>query len=211
VDRQSGEDDARTRLRDELARSLGIEPVSLSKLRDDEVVIALKHVRGLLGRAVELEAKVAMDDLTGVLRRGPGMATLSEEIDRARRLALGLAVAFIDVDGLKATNDLKGHSAGDAALRAVAGTLRRGLRSYDLVMRYGGDEFVCVLFGADAGGAERLLVDLRRDIEVATGGISVSVGLAELGPDDDAESLLRRADDALLVERSRRRRAAQAL
>ena len=205
--RQTGAAATRARLREELAQALGIDPASLRKLRDDEVVIALKHVRGLLGRAVELEARVALDDLTGVLRRGPGMATLAEEIDRARRLSLGLAIAFVDVDGLKAVNDSQGHTAGDAVLRAVATTLRRGLRSYDLVMRYGGDEFVCVLFGADCGGAERLLGDVREDIEEATEGCSVSVGLAELEPDDDAETLIRRADNALLRERSRRRAA----
>ncbi|HEY6379808.1 MAG TPA: GGDEF domain-containing protein, partial [Candidatus Dormibacteraeota bacterium] len=205
--RRGGDAETLTRLRAELAKALGIEPASVRKLPDHEVVTALKHVRGLLGRAVELEARVTIDDLTGVLRRGPGLATLGDEIQRARRLDLGLAVAFIDVDGLKAINDVDGHSAGDAVLLAVATTLRRGLRSYDLVMRYGGDEFICVLFGADLGGAERLLVDVRAAIEAATGGVSVSVGLAQLARDDDTETLLRRADDALLDERSQRRAA----
>jgi diguanylate cyclase (GGDEF)-like protein len=205
--RKGGDADTLTRLRAELDKALGIELASVRKLRDEEVVTALKHVRGLLGRAVELEARGTIDDLTGVLRRGPGFATLTDEIRRARRLGLGMAVAFIDVDGLKAINDSEGHVAGDAVLRAVATTVRRGLRSYDLVMRYGGDEFICVLFGADRSGAERLLGEVRAAIEEATGGVSVSVGLAELEPDDDAQTLLRRADDALLDQRSQRRSA----
>jgi predicted signal transduction protein with EAL and GGDEF domain len=57
----------------------------------------------------------------------------------------GLVVAFVDVDGLKRVNDTEGHLAGDALLIAVADSLRACLRSYDLVMRFGGDEFVCAL------------------------------------------------------------------
>jgi diguanylate cyclase (GGDEF)-like protein len=63
-------------------------------------------------------------------------------LERARRAEEGLVVAFVDVDGLKQVNDTEGHFAGDALLIPVANSLRAYLRSYDLVMRFGGDEFV---------------------------------------------------------------------
>jgi diguanylate cyclase (GGDEF)-like protein len=197
-------------LREELARLLEIDAASLAGVPDHEVAPALRRVRELIRRVVDLETRVTVDDLTGVMRRGPGLAMLGEEMDRARRLEMGLAVAFVDVDALKRVNDTSGHAAGDEVLRTVAATLRGGLRSYDLVMRYGGDEFVCVLFGADTAGAERLVREVGDAIRDATGGITVTVGLAMLLPDDDDDSLLRRADAALLAARRQRRAEATA-
>ena len=66
------------------------------------------------------------------------MEQLDDEIARARRHCGGLVLAFIDVDGLKRVNDSEGHLAGDALLCAVADCLYRCLRSYDVIMRYGG-------------------------------------------------------------------------
>lgn len=85
----------------------------------------------------------AFDSLTGVYVRHTGLAVLDHEIARTRRSNSGLVVAFIDVDHLKQVNDADGHAAGNALLVAVATALRGELRSYDLILRYGGDEFVC--------------------------------------------------------------------
>src|SRR5437879_3714074 len=76
-----------------------------------------------------------IDEVTGTLRRGPGLRELQHEIDRTRRQGGPMVVAFIDVDGLKAVNDKRGHAAGDQLLRDVAEALKQGLRSYDLVLR----------------------------------------------------------------------------
>ena len=61
-------------------------------------------------------------------------------------------VAFIDVDGLKAVNDRRGHADGDELLRGVVQCVKRNLRPYDFIMRFGGDEFVCVLCGQNLSG-----------------------------------------------------------
>jgi diguanylate cyclase (GGDEF)-like protein len=146
-----------------------------------------------------------VDDLTGVYLRGPGFVELEREMARARRTGRPLFLAFIDVDGLKATNDEHGHAAGDRALLAVATAVRAQLRSYDLIFRYGGDEFVCafsVLNIADA--AKRLaLVNVALALTPERG--SVTFGLAELLPDDSAADLVARADAALYRERATRR------
>jgi diguanylate cyclase (GGDEF)-like protein len=73
------------------------------------------------------------------------MAELEREIARATRTRQPLVLAFVDVDHLKEINDVHGHAAGDQVLQAVAETLRTTLRGYDLIFRYGGDEFVCAL------------------------------------------------------------------
>ena len=73
------------------------------------------------------------------------MLLLEREINRARHGNGHLVLAYIDVDGLKQVNDSHGHGAGDALLRDVAGAIQKHLRSYDTLVRVGGDEFVCAL------------------------------------------------------------------
>ena len=91
--------------------------------------------------AARERAEAGVDVLTGALARGRGLLDLRREIARARRSDGRLVLAFVDVDGLKPINDLQGHAVGDALLRDVAVVMRTALRSYDLVVRYGGDEF----------------------------------------------------------------------
>jgi diguanylate cyclase (GGDEF)-like protein len=141
------------------------------------------------------------DELTHVRRRGPGMMQLQREIDRAHRASEELIVAFIDVDGLKAVNDTEGHLAGDALLVAVADSLIKCLRTYDLIMRYGGDEFVCALPNVDADGVRRRFADVSAALAAGPTKCSITVGFAELRDDRAAEDLIRRADVDLLANR----------
>ena len=83
----------------------------------------------------------ATDELTSTWTRAFGLAQVSHELERARRLGAKLVIAFLDVDGLKNVNDNHGHLAGDALLRLVGETLRANVRPYDVLVRYGGDEF----------------------------------------------------------------------
>ena len=95
---------------------------------------------------LESELRLAhLDHLTGTYHREMGQMALSQEIDRARRADGRFVVAFVDVDGLKAINDHEGHAAGDRVLQLVARAIRTNLRSFDPIIRYGGDEFVCGL------------------------------------------------------------------
>jgi diguanylate cyclase (GGDEF)-like protein len=146
----------------------------------------------------------SIDSLTGAYRRDSGVLELERETTRARRTGLPLVLAFIDVDGLKATNDSLGHAAGDQLLRYLVDTLRAHLRSYDLIVRLGGDEFVCGLVDVTIDqAAERFQVvsaDLAERREA-----SVSVGFAELTPGDSLQDLIARADDDLYRERKQRR------
>jgi len=148
--------------------------------------------------------------LTGALRRDRGAVDLQREIDRARRSDGLLVLAFVDVDGLKAINDTHGHAAGDRALRAVADALLDGLRSYDLVVRYGGDEFLCGLPGSDLDAAQRRFDAVARTLAEQTPATSVSIGLAELANPDTLDALTARADASLYAARRNARDDADA-
>jgi diguanylate cyclase (GGDEF)-like protein len=142
-----------------------------------------------------------IDELTHVRRRGAGMAQLQREIDRARRAAANLVVAFLDVDGLKLVNDTQGHLAGDALLCAVAESLRACLRSYDLLMRFGGDEFVCAMPSADIDNVRERFGEVSNALAARPCRGSFTVGFAELREKDSPEDLIGRADADLLARR----------
>ena len=158
------------------------------------------------GERARLEAELHaahLDELTGAYRRQMGRLTLTHEIERVRRSGTPLTVAFVDVDELKAVNDRDGHAAGDRVLQSVVRAIRARLRSFDPIIRYGGDEFVCGLGGADLAEAERRF-DLISTAVAADARVGISVGLAELEPGDTADGLTERADAAMLGAKAAR-------
>jgi diguanylate cyclase (GGDEF)-like protein len=185
-----------------LATALGLSPESLAGLDAAALRTALDRLRAMARFTQKLAATAATDDLTGALRRSAGLAALQRDIDRSRRVGgKGIVVAFLDVDDLKQVNDTEGHAAGDRVLVDVVAAIRKRVRSYDLVMRYGGDEFVCALVDESVADAERTLADIRRQYATRTHGHTVSIGVAEVTADDTAESAVARADAALIAER----------
>jgi diguanylate cyclase (GGDEF)-like protein len=163
----------------------------------------MRRLRGLVAECERLASAAAMDDLTSTLRRGTGLTALQREIARAHRVGGdGIVVAFMDVDGLKHVNDTAGHAAGDQLLRDVAAAIRERVRSYDLVFRYGGDEFVCALVDVTLEQAQRTVADILDSVRTRSSGHTVSVGFASVGADDTAESVLERADAALYLARA---------
>jgi diguanylate cyclase (GGDEF)-like protein len=151
----------------------------------------------------------ATDELTGARRRGAGLEDLQREIDRARRTGETLVAAYVDLDGLKAVNDEHGHRAGDELLRDVVTRLRRDMRPYDLLMRLGGDEFLCVLSGVDEDEARRRFERLGTELRAGPTVRSVSIGIGELRDGEGPQELVDRADQDLLAGRARTRRDAR--
>lgn len=141
------------------------------------------------------------DELTKTRRRGPGLDELQREVDRALRTNEPLTVAYIDVDGLKAINDTMGHAAGDEVLVSVVHALQTDLRSYDLIIRLGGDEFLCVLPGLGIEAARSALDHVREWIVESTEHGSISVGFAQLQAENTLEELVARADENLIANR----------
>lgn len=142
-----------------------------------------------------------VDPLTGVHVRGAGLLELDREVARVARTGESLVVAFIDIDGLKAINDSAGHAAGDDVIRNVAQALTASLRSYDLVVRYGGDEFLCTVSGLSVPAAEARLAAASAALAALSRRSSFTAGLAELQPGDTAQTLIARADADLYDKR----------
>jgi diguanylate cyclase (GGDEF)-like protein len=143
-----------------------------------------------------------IDELTGARRRGIGLEELEREVARARRTGANLVVAFVDVDGLKNVNDEEGHHAGDDLLRESAKALKRHMRTYDLLVRFGGDEFLCILPGASADEVRRRFLDLGSQLTAGATG-SISIGLTEMRDGDQAQDLIDRADQDMVGTRRR--------
>jgi diguanylate cyclase (GGDEF)-like protein len=143
------------------------------------------------------------DVLTGARTRGPGLADLDHEIDRARRGDTLLIVAYIDVVGLKAVNDAHGHAAGDELLQRVVRAIRAHLRSYDLIVRLGGDEFLCVMSRVTIEDARRRFDGVRAALAAQPAHCELRVGFAVLTAADSAAELIQRADAELPAGRRR--------
>ena len=189
-----------------LAEQLGVHPRDLLSLKTAAATAALANVRLLGERLSHLEETAAIDELTGVWRRGHGIDTLNREVRRAFRMPEPrLTLAFVDCDGLKWVNDHDGHADGDDMLVTLTRCITSRVRSHDTVFRYGGDEFVSILPGANLAHATAVFDHIQTSFEKSKAGRRFSVGMAELRADDSAETLMARADEALYAERARRR------
>ncbi|OOG24143.1 hypothetical protein B1C78_09465 [Thioalkalivibrio denitrificans] len=146
------------------------------------------------------------DPLTALYNRRWMDERLTFEIARSELRGKPLCLMMIDIDHFKSYNDTHGHLAGDLVLQTVAGTIQKALRENDLAVRYGGEEMVVILPGADEteteGVAERLHQALAEvDYPAMDDGplprVTVSIGIAIRESGDDTANLIRRADSAL--------------
>jgi diguanylate cyclase (GGDEF)-like protein len=162
-----------------------------------QAVVALENAR--LHWMVERQALV--DGLTGLANRRACVDALQAETARAERLETPFSVVLADIDGFKDVNDVHGHAVGDEVLRAFSAVLRETLRDSDVAGRWGGEEFLLLLPGADEEGAAQLAERVRvalaeRNI---SGGVRVtaSFGVAEYTPELRPDQLVAAADGAL--------------
>ena len=137
------------------------------------------------------------DGLTGTRSRATGLEDFDHEIDRARRTMASLVVAYVDVVGLKAVNDARGHAAGDALLQCAVNAIRGHLRSYDLIVRIGGDEFLSVMSGVTIKDARQRFAAIQTTLAADPDQCEIKVGFAELEAEDNAAELIKRADAEL--------------
>jgi two-component system, cell cycle response regulator len=162
--------------------------------------------QGLLSANAMLKTAALTDELTGLLNHGAVMGRLREEVSRHSRTGLPLGILMSDIDHFKVFNDSYGHCAGDRVLEVVARAILSACRPYDIVGRYGGEEFLILL--PATGRVQTALVAERVRASVAAAPasyegahlhVTMSVGTSclEAGKASTAESLLKDADDAL--------------
>jgi diguanylate cyclase (GGDEF)-like protein/PAS domain S-box-containing protein len=155
----------------------------------------------------DITEQARTDPLTGLLNRRAFIDEMGRRIDRLTREAQPGTVLYVDLDGFKQLNDLRGHDVGDEALCLVADLLRDTVRPSDLVARLGGDEFAIWMDGADdltaAERAEHLTIAAPRAMRELTGGhdirLGMSIGIATRWPNvrETLDETLQRADQAM--------------
>lgn len=158
----------------------------------------------LATRVEELRMQTRTDALTQLGNRLEFDEQFATEFDRAQRYGQALSLLIADIDKFKDFNDKYGHGQGDEALRDVAACLRNEGRKYDVVCRYGGEEFVILLPATDRAAATAFAERIRKAVEaseIAETGVTISVGVASL-PDSKIQSpqaLFDAADQALYL------------
>jgi diguanylate cyclase (GGDEF)-like protein len=190
-------------LRTVLADELDVHPRVLGGLSPLGSARMLTQFTAARNAVARMQTQVAVDELTGAMRRAAGESRLEQELRRANRLAGGrLTIAFLDMDALKSVNDTSGHAAGDRLLRELVATLRARLRSYDAIIRWGGDEFVCILPQTSTEAAHKVFNEVLESFNRQTGQ-RFSAGFADLQEGDGISELVARADRDLYAGRAR--------
>jgi diguanylate cyclase (GGDEF)-like protein/PAS domain S-box-containing protein len=171
-------------------------------LHDASSEISLEH------RCQKLADKATRDPLTQVANRAEFDRVHAMFIEAHQQQKVPCSLLMCDLDHFKQVNDTYGHQAGDDAIRSLAAILKGACRAGDLVARYGGEEFVMLLAGCDNAAATRRAEQIRKALcqmpqpKLNSRTISASFGVTEIQPGDTPETMLRRADRALLMAKA---------
>ena len=182
------------------------EPVSAEEL---ELLEAFGELAAAACRNASAHAGLALaartDALTGCLNHSAMHDALGREVERCRRKGHELSLVILDLDEFKQVNEQHGHLAGDEVLRQVGESLRESVRAYDLVARYGGDEFAIIAMDADEATATEVARRAVEAVDRTLGALgsageatAATAGVAEWQTGDTPSGLIGRADRALL-------------
>jgi two-component system, cell cycle response regulator len=175
-----------------------------ARIRVGERILNLQD--DLISAREELRFRATHDGLTGIPNRAMVMEALNREAARQVREARPFGVVLVDIDHFKNINDTYGHLCGDDVLKAVVERMKACIRPYDVIGRYGGEEFLVVVPAVDGPGAMALAERIRRIVEsqpvrMPAGDLTVTVSLGVAVSADpkqtDARDVLRLADEAL--------------
>jgi diguanylate cyclase (GGDEF)-like protein len=149
----------------------------------------------------QIEQMAISDSLTGIFNRRHSMSRFAEELEKAKREQAALGCIMLDIDNFKSVNDRYGHQRGDKVLREVADRLKHSLRIYDILGRYGGEEFLIVLPGMDLESTRQLAERIRlhlKESPVDDLGITISLGIScNQKVDSSIDEIIKRADEGL--------------
>lgn len=176
-------------------------------------ILGLTNINDLKKAQQTLEYYATYDEMTGLLNRRSGFLVLENALARAKRDLRELVVCFVDLDGLKATNDRFGHAEGDWMLRTTAKALTDSIRSGDVAVRLGGDEFLMIFHDCPVAEAERLLTRIENNLsavetqQLKPFPINISYGLAAYDPVLHAtpDDLIAEADALMYIAKQKRK------
>ena len=148
-----------------------------------------------------LEQKANVDTLTKIFSRQKFNELYHLELRRSHRYINSLSLLFFDIDHFKKINDTYGHDVGDKTLITFAKVIQENIREYDIFARWGGEEFILLLPQTDMSAAFKIAEKLRQKVSDHNFGIigtvTCSIGVSMLKKDDDDDSFLKRADNAV--------------
>jgi diguanylate cyclase (GGDEF)-like protein len=182
---------------------------TMGPLRNDNnqitgIFLIVQDVTELASYEQKLIEMNITDGLTGVYNRRFFQKRLVEEFQRHQRYGAKTSLIMLDIDFFKKVNDCHGHQCGDAVLQSVASTIASSIRQTDFLVRYGGEEFCCLLPQTDLLDAAVLAERFRKSIEAQVTiyqkkdiKVTISLGVSEPIAGDTAESWLKRTDEAL--------------
>jgi len=163
-----------------------------------------ESIESLQAKQEELRKQAITDSLTGMVNHEQVFSELARVLTAAQRQRIPLCILMADLDYFKKVNDTYGHQSGDMVLRETSERIKSSLRDFDLVGRYGGEEFMILLVNTtlDTAGmvAERIREAIERDPMPTTSqpiNVTISMGIAAAGEADTVETLVERADNAL--------------
>ncbi len=193
---------------------------TMGPIRDEEkniryIFLSVSDVTEVVNYEEQLLEMNRKDALTGIFNRRFFVQKLEEEFFRSRRHNRPLSLIMIDIDHFKKINDNYGHQVGDEALKAFSSRVLKRIRKTDVLTRYGGEEFACLLPETCGSSALILAKDLCRiiaeenwvcrDVKLQ---MTISIGIAERHPEMmDSDALLKKADDALYEAKAGRNQA----
>jgi diguanylate cyclase (GGDEF)-like protein len=193
----------RAQLRAQAAEQRALAAQDREAAAQDRERAANERTLALLDReALARQLAIAETDaLTGARARAAGLADLDHELDRCRRTGSLLVVAYVDVVGLETVNDTQGHPAGDELLKHIVALIKEHVRTYDLIIRLGGDELLCAMSDMTLLDARQRFSAIAAALAAAPGAAVIRTGFAELSPDEPATDLIARADSDLVDSR----------
>ena len=179
----------------------------------EELVCRINNTLDMLDMLKHVKESAITDALTGMYNRHYLYEIAEKTIAQAKRLKYPLSLAIFDIDFFKKINDKYGHLAGDGVLKSFASLLMDRVRESDIVVRYGGEEFIAILPETDMKRAFVAIEAIRKMVETmeisieedTVISITISIGIAEYNYNETLDQLIKRADEALYLAKKRGR------
>ncbi len=186
--------------------------LSVSMWKTDQGMFFSGIIRDISNRKKlesELEIMATTDKLTQAFNRTKFYKVIKNEFERARRYGHPLSMVMFDIDHFKRINDTYGHSVGDYVLQTLTRIVSENLREVDYLIRWGGEEFNIITPDTDIKRAEVLADRIRKAVESyrfdQAGTLTISLGVAQFMADDNEDTFVKRADDAMYVAKNKGR------